>query len=425
VEPLAGSFTVSLLAAQAGWEPSQIEASGTDAYTVVCGSLFAGRKPSLWGLDGLYADNVQTELPEVPLERAATLLWLQLLHRIQAKPEVPFWEELAEDLFRRKDDHVRAISAGVAKQNQFLHGITFQPIDVWSHLEQVVDDPGSVIICNPPTYTNKQGILEHDWVPKTDWPRLWAHVHGKPALFLGQQQAEPGKAIILNPSYGRQLSPGQIVYILSNRPKEIEEVTRGPQARMLDAGQAVQLDGKPLVKRCTTILERSTIEILPVPNQVALYYRKLWTHRIELRQARYDALVLLDGQIAGCFGIQSSSVWHRSYKSRWPGSLILTYAIGAPHEKFRLTRLMTSLALSRPVLERVVTDDFTLAAATGMITVEFSKYPEAKGLRGLMKLEDREKVKSGFRLVYHSGFSGLTPEAVLEEWLGREMRYIG
>jgi hypothetical protein len=75
------------------------------------------------------------------------------------------------------------------------------------------------------------------------------------------------------------------------------------------------------------------------------------------------------------------------------------------------------------VLGHVITDDLTLAAAESMVTIEYSRYPEAKGLRGLMRLVDREKSKTGYRLVYSASLGSLGPEGVLDEWLVLEALY--
>lgn len=50
-----------------------------------------------------------------------------------------------------------------------------------------------------------------------------------------------------------------------------------------------------------------------------------------------------------------------------------------------------------------------------------TKYPEAKEMRGLMKLEERKKYsKFGYRLTYKSDFKDRTEQETLIEWLRRE-----
>src|SRR5581483_11797255 len=81
-------------------------------------------------------------------------------------------------------------------------------------------------------------------------------------------------------------------------------------------------------------------------------------------------------------------------------SVLYVYGTGAPHKQLRLTRLVTMIASNKATVDMLLTP-FAAVQADRMVTVEFTKYPEAKGNRGLMKLIERTKdPKRGNRLVY-------------------------
>jgi hypothetical protein len=58
-----------------------------------------------------------------------------------------------------------------------------------------------------------------------------------------------------------------------------------------------------------------------------------------------------------------------------------------------------------------------------VMTVNLTKYPEAKQNRGILKLADRQKDKThGFKLVYAAELRDLTAQEAYREWLEKEQR---
>jgi hypothetical protein len=60
-----------------------------------------------------------------------------------------------------------------------------------------------------------------------------------------------------------------------------------------------------------------------------------------------------------------------------------------------------------------------VAASEGLVTVEFTRHPESKGLRGLMKMVDRQDHADGYKLVYAADWRETT-EGVLGEYVKKE-----
>lgn len=437
VEPCSGAFAMPLVAAAAGWKAPAMECSDVSLFSSIVGTLLAGGD-----LDQLEVrfDNepVWVNHDEKPSAQAAGLLWLQLWARMLVRPEFAYWRALVEDLERRRQEHITSIADRLDGLLGRLGGLTYQPRDMWAHIEAVADDPHTVISINPPTYRggfekffDTGGRLTWSsppyevFDPVPDIPRLIALMEGKPALLVCQQQREPGQSAHPRPVFARHLSLGQYVYLNSNRPDEVFTITGGPRVATrdpLDLSPAAV----PMLGFDQEIRDDMAVQLLPVKAAVADWYRNLWMHRLVAVPGTFNLLVLLDGHAAGVIGYSTDSMTMTfPGASKWSRHVIMRYAFGAPHATMRLTRLATALALLRSTLERYRNPKNTivLAVASGVVTVEYTRHPEAKGLRGLMKLANRQDHPDGYKLVYAAPWSDSTPAQVLAEWLRKEERW--
>lgn len=439
VEPCAGSFVMPTVARAAGWLPGQLEASDVGLYSSICGFCVAGRD-----LDELQvAVDGSRVVPSgsTLVERGAHLLWVQLVTRMESRPKAAYWQAVVRDLHERRDEHIAEIVARLRRQVDVLGGLHYEALDMWAHMERVVDDPRTVVNINAPTYAggferffDTKGRLTWNepaytvWDPAKDQPKLLQMFEGKSALLLTLQQCAPRQAAHPNPIFARHLSPGQCVYYLSNRPEEIFAITGGPQVKPRLPTPIRPLN-IPTISRDQQITQKSEITVEQLPDSAASYYKDVWLHRIQPKKAAYNFVVLVDGKVAGIAGYALDAML-RSYPSadgtlhdKWRDCLILTYAVGAPHNEYRLTRLVTTLALQRQVANRIVNPMFVVAAER-VVTSEYTQYPESKGMRGLMKLAEKKKdPKAGYKLVYVAELGLLNVQQALKEWLQKEERW--
>jgi len=58
-----------------------------------------------------------------------------------------------------------------------------------------------------------------------------------------------------------------------------------------------------------------------------------------------------------------------------------------------------------------------------LVTVEYTRHPEVKGLRGLMKLQDRQPHVDGYKLVYYSPWKEATIGDTLRSFMEREVQW--
>lgn len=438
VEPSVGGFAMPLVARTAGYRPEQMECSDVNLYSSVLGCLYAGVD---LGSLGVEVDGAPFEFDSNdPVAQAAQLLNVQYYLRMM-KREGLYWDALVEDLRERRGDHRAQLEAQLAEQVKRVGGLEYHPWSVWAHLEKVADDPHAVVICNPPTYKgayekffDTAGRLtwaqpEYDvFDAAVDIPGIMDRMKDARALCLVQQQQTPRNAASDAPVYARQLAPEQLVYLNANRPDEVLDMMGG--LRSVPRGGTVGLAARKerpwrILPPDYEVTEKSTVRLVPVEVKVANWYRRQWMHRLGLSSGGLPVMVLVDGMAAGVFGYSLTTIMGNPL-ARFRDCLVLQYAFGAPHELLRLTRLVTMLSLQHSST-RVVENSknaIMLAAAEGVVTSEFTRYPESKGLRGLMKLDNRQKVGASFKLVYRTVWKPEeTPDVILGEFLQKEKQW--
>jgi len=433
VEPCAGAFAMPMVAENSGWKPAAMECSDTSLYSAIVGDLLAGN--DLAALD-VRVDGDPVELPEEPLDQAAHLLWVQLLCRTQARPEVDYWKTLIDDLTDNRQTHVDSITKRLAGLMERLAGLHYEPLDMWDHMERVVNDPHTIVNCNPPTYFKgferffdtkdrlTWNVPDYQFFdPATGVDRLVRMFDGAPALMLCLQQKPPGQACHPTPVFARDLSLGQYVYLISNRPDEVFAITGGPKVSRHQVPDLTP-GNLPVMPNDYAITAGSVVEAVPVKQPVADYYRALWMHRLIGDPGGNNLLLLVDKQVAGIIGYSLASL-SKPYTSdsRWSKHAILRFAIGAPHKTLRVTRLATMVALQRSTLELTATPATAMfvQASEGIVTVEYTRRDESKGLRGLMtRIEKRKKPPDGFQLIYAADWQDHDYGRVLTDFLAKE-----
>ena len=230
---------------------------------------------------------------------------------------------------------------------------------------------------------------------RTGLTELYDKMNDAKCLLMCYEENAPGLTAG-HPVFARYgVRDGINVYLTTNRPDEATMLAEGKMITRPNEGKLEPLDCS-ILPRDYEITRKSKIQITQIERTAAQYYRKLWTQ---------SALTM------GAFGTQVSD------------AVFLMYGMTVPHKTYRLGRLLTMLAQNRPLIMNICTD-LEKEKAKSLKTVQMTKYPEAKEMRGLMELTKKvPDKKMGYRLTYESPLYDRNAKQALNEWLGREERW--
>lgn len=428
VEPCAGAFAMSHIAAQCGYKPSEIEASDVSMFTSIMGYAITGQ--SLEELE-IRADGFTNE--ELLDPAVALYAWKYLKATRNAGREYGY--ELMVDLEARREYYIDSLRAQLDRAKQLLHGMSYRPLDMWKHLETCYDDPHCLVVANPPTYAAgfekwydtggrmtwkepEYGIFD----PKTGLNDLYDKMNDAKCLLMCYEENAPGLTAG-HPVFARYgVRDGINVYLTTNRPDEATMLAEGKMITRPNEGKLEPLDCS-ILPRDYEITRKSKIQITQIERTAAQYYRKLWTHNFVGSAAPINMAVLIDGKLAGVFGLDKSALTMGAFGTQVSDAVFLMYGMTVPHKTYRLGRLLQMLTQNKALIMSICTDLEKEKAKT-LKTVQMTKYPESKEMRGLMELTKKvPDKKMGWRLTYESPLYDRTNDETLDEWLRREERW--
>lgn len=419
VEPCAGTFAMANLAIQSGFKPEQIETSDVNMMTSVMGYAITGQ--SLEPLE-IHAQGFTDE----ELLDPAVALYAQIYLRTSKNAGNEYFHNILKDLRVRREEHVKSIRRQLEVTRNLLGGMSYRPLDMWDHIREVMDDPHTIIVANPPTYFagyekfyDTQGKMTWKeprygmFDPETGHKELFDLMMDAPALLLCYQEKRTGEAIG-HTIFARSGTRADLnSYITTNREEEAVALAKGKKIKRPTEGKLEPLKCS-MLPLDYEITEKSRVQIIPIAGANAQYYRMLWTHNFVGSQATWNRALLIDGLVAAVFGISKMA----------SDSVFVWYVMKAPHEKYRLGRLCYMLAQNKAFVDGLL-DDIDREKVVKMRTAMLTKYAENKEVRGIMKLVNRQTdAQNGYKLTYEADLvRGRDEQATLAEWLRREKKW--
>lgn len=416
VEPCAGTFAMANLAVQNGFKPEQIETSDVNMMSTVLGYAITGQ--SLVPLE-IHARGFSDE----ELLDPATALYAQLYLRTSKNAGNDYFYQILTDLRLRREEHIESINRQIEVIRNLLGGMSYRPLDMWEHLKEVLDDPHALVIANPPTYFSgyekfydTQGKMTWKeppyelFDPETGHQQFYDLCMNAKALVICYQEKRVGEAVGYT-IYARSGTRADLnAYITTNREEEATALANGKKIKRPAESKLQPLDCS-MLPRDYEIKEDSKVQVIPVKAAEAQYYRELWTHNFVGSSATFNRALLIDGYVAGVFGISKMA----------SDSVFVWYVMKVPHKVYRLGRLCYMLAQNREFVDTLL-DNIEQEKVTKMRTAMLTRYPENKEVRGIMKLVNRvEDKKNGYKLTYEAELvEGRSEQQTLQEWLRRE-----
>ncbi len=421
VEPCAGALAMSFIAAEAGFEPKNIEASDV--------SYFSGAYAR--GINGKTTEDMEIVAEGFSSEELlnpATALYAQLYLKMAKNAGQDYFYELFKDLKLRREEHIAHIQEQIDRMSGKIKGMSYRDMDMMEHILEVADDPHAIIVACPPTYTAGYEKF-FDTGGKLQWRepnygifdveegmhQLFEILNNCKALAIIYEECAAGESVGV-PVYGREAGrPGMHMYLTTNRPEEVIKLTDG---KVIARGTASKMEPVKydIIPKDYEITEKSKVAVIQAKPENIRYYRSLWTHNFVGGSGASGYAVIVDGYIAGVFGYSQLGI------SLAGGSDIeLAFGIGAP-SIYRLNRLMYSMAMREERVKSTI-NDLDAENCKGIQTTVLTKYPESKEMRGLFKLYSKEKGQLGFKLKYRADLKKESEEVLLKEWVRKEQKW--
>lgn len=419
---------MSHLAVQSGFRSGQIEASDVSMFTSIMGYALTDQPMEELEIHAKGFTDEEMKDPAIAL-----YAWKYLSMVKNAGKE--YFYNLMVDLEKRREEHVENIRQQLERARTLLKGMNYRVLDLYNHIDEMLGDEHCIMIVNPPTY--KAGFERYydtggmmTWKepeygifdPKTGLKELMDRCKDAKCLVVCYEENEPGKTAG-EPVFARYgVRRGINVYLTSNRPDEAADLANGKKIARPNESKLNPLKCD-MLPRDYEITEKTKVQICQIDKTEAQYYRQLWTHNFVGSSAPINMAVLIDGKIAGVFGVDKSALTMGAFGTRVSDALFLMYGMTVPHKRYRLGRLLTMLSQNREFVYAIC-NDLEREKVGHLKTVQMTKYPEAKEMRGIMKLTKRiPDQKMGFRLTYESELKERTEEQTLTEWLRREEKW--
>lgn len=419
VEPCAGTFAMANLAIQSGFKPEEIETSDVNMMTSVMGYAITGQ--SLEPLE-IHAQGFSDE----ELLDPATALYAQMYLRTSKNAGNEYYHNILRDLRERRSEHIENIRNQLEHAKGKLGGMSYRPLDMWDHLKEVINDPHAIVVANPPTYFSgyekfydTQGKMTWKeppyelFDPNTGHEKLYDMCMDAKALILCYQEKKAGEAVG-HTIFARAGTRADLnSYITTNREQEATALANGKKIKRPTESKLEPLECS-MLPRNYEITEDSKVQVIQIKASEAQYYRVLWTHNFVGSSATYNRALLIDGYVAGVFGISKVA----------SDSLFVWYVMKVPHKKYRLGRLCYMLTQNRQFADSLL-DDLDKEKVVKIRTAMLTKYPENKEVRGIMKLVSRVPDKqNGYKLTYEASIvNGRSEQETLKEWLRKEKKW--
>jgi hypothetical protein len=424
--PCAGAFALASTAAQAGVAPGVIHACDISLYTGVIGAYLAGedidvRPTEEWAWLGEY-------MTDPPGKVAAVTLAIRIL---QYNRDTLYHRDRRRELVENAPVYIEQARAQAAQMHALLGSIHYKAEDMWDLLARHKDDPGCLILCNPPRYTGGydkmyEGIDDvFAWdapavaqFTEAEYQALMDMLGPAPALTL-VYYATPVKSAD-NPA---DTFGGSWVNVFADRPKRGATaainwiLANRPLPKVLKRGD-VAATPAPKYKLFTEgeITPGSDLRIVKEKREVVDYYRDLLVHRLGLVGTERYYVLLLDGMLLAAVGFHVANL--RTSGGR-DGVASLTFAFSPRHTQYkRLHKLVLMACVSSWAWEAEVRDIDPLP--NGIQTTMLARHPEVKTARGIFKLETRERQSDGtYKLGYYADLVHRTARETIEAWLAK------
>jgi hypothetical protein len=401
--PFAGNFVVEQLVANIS---KGIELHSTDV------SLYSrgiGLGVTMQKLDAVLRPNIAEMFPIIaaktdPLSVAVQIIFLAEASRNMGKEAIPYYSSLMDDAIKLQETYYQKIMQKIEIVHKLMGHMNFYGVDACQIIPKA--EKGAFMFYDPP-------VLLGDY-EKMFAPLESCYDYEPPGY------TEMTKAVIVN--HLQEFNDKEVVaYYRTNNPIEKDKVPAGYEevyrhGYKHDAAYCIYSNAKgikkhvgrfnalkeevkhyPLIGDNDVITNKSKVEFLKVPGNVANHYRLMWVKKAQMSNGGVTYLIFVDGKMIGMAQLNSGLTFGTD--------LIPIFSDPAcPHSRYkRLSKLIIGLICSKPVIDMVNED--VLWTHVGFTTKVFTNEPVSMKYRSMFELVKKEEIKDGhykYSLIYQN-----------------------
>lgn len=401
VVPASGAATLVGDALEAGYKKENIETSDISLFTSLLGYLFSGKPIS--EIKFQVADEYRADYEKITddIGRVAYLMWLMKMAQLS---KIHYRRMLYEDLLANREKHIALLAEQIKKMRDYFFGINYEIKDLRD--EFVERDSNTLLVINPPVFKNCyekkmfnfQGFIEYEsGIKEFDFKKEYHTLYEKskelsyPCIwyrYRGVNGFNPSEVI-----YAREYQVGKTDFFLCTKPSVIED--RALRSYMMRiATKRLRPYCSPTFGEKDGIDENSTVRFVSVPEEVGLYYRDLFAHRLGTTGAEHYYLMLIDGKVFSTCGFTTSKLFR--LKSEY---VFENFGFSVSLKKYpqsnRLLMMMLTSKEFGEVIRNTTSNKNRIYNLIGMKTTCISKYRSIKTHQGILERISRETLPNG------------------------------
>ncbi len=428
VLPAVGQFTLVKVALQAGYAPENIYTSDISLFSALLGALFEGRPIS--EIDFLVASEYQKQYDECKsdFDRVALVLWLMKLSQIS---KVHYQKMMYDDLLENRAKHISSIKEQIVNLDNEYHGIHYDTKDLRDEL--VERDSDFLLVLNPPIIKNgytkmfdftdfieyESGIEEFDFGKEYNSLYENSKSLSYPCIWYRSRDASeynPDEII-----YAKEYEVGKQDYWLCTKPNILNEF---PYRKYIESFKTKNLHpcGLPIFTDTDSIDENTKIRFIQVSEEVGLYYRDLFAHKLGNTAAEHYILMLLNDKVFATLGLMTAQLFRLRQNN-----VFETFGFSSPLSNHPRANRLLMYAITcdefRSYLHKNLSVVNRVYSLTSFRTTCLSKYRKVKLNNGIMKIIAREKMKNGmYKLLYQTDWHARNFEDCVVLYLSEESK---
>jgi hypothetical protein len=433
VIPFAGRFAAAATIAGLGVNPQLIETSDISLFSSVVGYYLSHRP-----LEDLKIEIHDSSLEFLPMSEQIEIATSTLygLKYFQINDKSYYMRSIKKEYVGNWRKYWDNIKKDLEAHGDIINGIKYKICDALDHLGEVIGDPETFCYINPPVYKEGYtkmfetgGAITWDFPPI---PEFSVDKDYEKIFFPGEEFK--ATAVVMAHDYSSCIN-------IEDVPKNWYKVFANQTGKKItyyvsnkkELGTVVTKDfGKPPViypihTDADPITKNSRVQVMPLDDSSAKYYRDLFIHRLGSTDAEEHLGLFIDGKLMTVFGLTLADVLFVGARKITPetmkdlGYVFENYGITGPSQ-LNKNRLFMSFLLScdfKSWLE--AKHQIGLTEFKGVKTTCLTRLPENRILHGLYDCVKREKSDNNmWKLVYQSPFNSKTFRATIIEWLDKQ-----